>query len=89
MARATPSSLKDHRSSMLPPPRHSMVASQPLALACPRASAIRLAAPSPWTRVGKMLSAQMRCPPVQRGQHVAQGGGLQAADDGDVAREFR
>ena len=33
--------------------------------------------------------AQMRCPPVQRGQHVAQCGSLQAADDGDVAREFR
>ena len=52
MARATTSSLNGHRSSILPPPRHRMVASQSPAPASCRAAAILSAAPSPWTGVG-------------------------------------
>src|SRR5574343_645579 len=74
MARATASSLKAQRSSMLPPPRHRMIASQSVAAAWPSASAILAAAPSPWTRVGQMVMRRCgarRCRVVSTSRRAA------------------
>jgi hypothetical protein len=89
IARATTSSLKLHRSSIEPPPRHTISTSHP-------------AGARPCDRLGDLLGralslhrhriqhhAHVRRAPPQRRQDVAQRRRLRTGDDADGAREQR
>ena len=87
IARATISSLNDHRSSIEPPPRQTISTSTSArALAVAIAAAISCAAPAPCTAHGIDDHAHRRPAPAQRGDDVAQRRGARRRDDAHGAR---
>ena len=90
MARATASSLKAHRSSSEPPPRATITTSTP---GCARHVANGagdfVAAPSPWTRHGRISSRRPAWRLVTTRHDVADRRALERGHDADGARQQR